>query len=239
MSYPPPAPPYLGPPARYSSGDNKPIRRIVLHGTVSPTVRGGARQIAAYFRGQGAGGSAHYVVDPGEVVQSAYDSVIAWHAPPNPHSLGVEFCDMVGVGGGSTPLPLTRWDSKDHRAMLRLGARLVAELCLAYDVPVRMVGPAGLKAGKAGITEHSDVSAAFKQSSHWDLGNFPRRRFIRMVRREVAAIKAPEPTPAEPLDLPDNRVTRARDLLEQALRKARHKARRTKLASGLHELPER
>lgn len=185
--FPAPSPVYLGPPAKYSAGNNKPIRRIVLHGTVSPTERGGARNIARYFQSPTAGGSAHYVVDPGEVVQAAWDSVVCWHAPPNAHSLGVEFCDWVGRDGKA--LPMSRWDDEPHRLMLARGARLVAQLCLAYDVPARMRGPIGLRLGRRGITEHSDVSKAWGQSSHWDLGNFPRRHFARMVRAEVRRIK--------------------------------------------------
>jgi hypothetical protein len=234
VTYPPPAPPYLGPPFRKSSGSNKPIRRIVLHGTVSPTERGRARKIAAYFRSPSAGGSAHYVVDPGEVVQSAYDSVTCWHAPPNSNSLGIELCDWVG-GKDGKPLPLTRWDQRDHRAMLKLAARLTAELCLAYNVPVRMLGPRGLKAGKQGICEHSDVSAAFKQSSHWDLGSFPRHRFIRMVRAEVESIKTGTTARAER----PTRVTKARDLIGAALRRAKNPGRKHKLRGALDTLPRR
>jgi hypothetical protein len=234
VNYPPPAPPYVGPPSKSSAGSNKPIRRIVLHGTVSPTERGGARKIAAYFRSDSAAGSAHYVVDPGEVVQSAHDSVICWHAPPNANSLGIELCDWVG-GKDGKPLPLTRWEQRDHKAMLKLAARLTAELCLAYDVPVRMVGARGLKAGKQGICEHSDVSAAFKQSSHWDLGAFPRRRFIHLVRAEVESIETGTPAPAER----PNRVTKARDLIGAALRRAKHPSRKRKLRGALDTLPRR
>src|SRR5690349_19229744 len=94
-----PEPVYLGPPAHFTAGDNKPVSRIVIHSTVSECKAGGAREIAAYFRTKAAGGSAHYVVDPSEVVQAAYDSVVCWHAPPNEHSLGIEMCDTPG------PLP--------------------------------------------------------------------------------------------------------------------------------------
>src|SRR5690348_5937428 len=76
-----PNPVYLGPAAHTSPGNNKPINRIVIHSTVSPCVEGQARNSALYFRSPSAGGSAHYVVDPGEVVQVVYDGVIAWHAP--------------------------------------------------------------------------------------------------------------------------------------------------------------
>jgi hypothetical protein len=174
-----PAPPYLGPAAHVSSGENKPIDRIVLHSTVSPCKAGGARQIAAYFRSQSAGGSAHYVVDPSEAVQVVYDGVIAWHAPPNAHSLGIEMCDMPH------PTDASRWNDKSHQAMLKHVVRLVAALCLAYDVPPRFRGPIGLKLGRRGITTHANVSAAFKQSTHWDPGAWPRRKFMRALRAEV------------------------------------------------------
>lgn len=183
--YPAPAPAYLGPPRHFTFGDNKPINRIVIHSTVSPCKVGGARAIAAYFRGVTAGGSAHYVVDPGEVVQVGYDSVICWHAPPNRNSLGVELCDM--------PFPApeghARWLDAAHLQMLDRAARLTAELCLAYDVPLRRVTWAGLKLGRRGITSHAAVSKAFSQSSHWDPGAFPWRRFIKKVRHEAALIQ--------------------------------------------------
>lgn len=238
--FPAPAPAYLGPPHRFSAGDNKPIVRIVLHGTVSAPVRGGARQTAAYFRGSSAAGSAHYVVDPGEVVQSAYDSVIAWHAPPNSHSLGIEFCDWVGQGG--TALPLARWEEEDHAAMLARGARLVAQLCLAYDIPPVMLGPGAVRAGKRGICEHSDVSEAFHQSSHWDLGNFPRLHFQALVRHEIEQIKAAKDKGAAPVKAPPvvTNISRARELLALALRNARKKGskrRIDKIVAGLDNLP--
>lgn len=235
--YPAPTPPYLGPPARYSAGNNKPIARIVLHGTVSPTEVGGARKIAAYFRSTAAGGSAHYVVDPGEVVQVAYDSVVCWHAPPNANSLGVEMCDWVADGGRGAALPLSRWNHGDHAAMLARTARLVAQLCLAYDVPPRMVGPVGLRAGRRGICEHSDVAEAFKQSSHWDCGNFPRRRFVRMVRQYVAAAKAQQDT--APIATAPTLVTKARDLLEQAYRNTRKPIRKARIERALAAAPRR
>jgi hypothetical protein len=194
----PPSPVYLGPPARSSAGSNKPIRRVVIHSTVSPCEPGGARNIAAYFRSQSAGGSAHYVVDPEETVQSAYDSVIAWHAPPNSGSLGIEMCDIPGPVPNEKPGSARwkalkrswRWARPEQRAMLKRTARLTARLCLAYDVPVQFVGPRELKAGKRGITTHANVSAAFKQSSHWDPGFWPRAWFMRMVRAEAKRLRA-------------------------------------------------
>jgi hypothetical protein len=192
MTIAPPAPPYLGPAKFQGTKSNKPIKRIVLHGTVGPCRRGAARATAKYFRELVTRpSSAHYVVDPGEVVQVVYDSWVAFHAPPNPGSLGVELCDWVAANNGKGPgaAPMTRWNDAEHSDMLQLAAELVAQLCLAYGVPIRFVGPIGLRLGRKGICEHSDVTAAWHQTSHWDLGEFPRGRFLRMVKAEAAKLR--------------------------------------------------
>lgn len=236
----PPAPAYLGP-GKHSGAGNKPIKRIVMHGTVSPCVPGGARNIARYFRSEGAGGSAHYVVDPVETVQVVYDSYVAWHAPPNGNSLGVEICDPVA--GPKGPLPLNRWNSGGHAKALQNAAELVAHLCLAYDVPMRMVGAWGLKRGRQGICEHDDVSKAFGQSSHWDLGLFPRRKFARMVRAAAQELQQEASKTVARNDRRKprrpSRVDKARDLLNAALRKPRiQRIRKKRLKAGLAALPK-
>lgn len=188
----PPSPPYLGPAKFQGDNHNKPIKRIVLHGTVSPCVRGGARAIARYFRELVVRpSSAHYVADPGESVQVVWDSVVAFHAPPNDGSIGYELCDWVAANNGKGPgaAPMERWNDKPHRDMLQIAAEDIARLCLHYDVPIRFIGPVGLRLGRKGICEHSDVSAAWHQTSHWDLGNFPRRRFLEMVKAEARKLK--------------------------------------------------
>lgn len=177
----PPAPPYVGPAARDGGAGNKPINRIVMHATTGDNAcrPGYARLIARYFRTTDRPASAHYVVDPRETVQVVYDSTIAYHAPPNQHSIGVELCDRV-VG------PLERWDDTNHLLMLERAAQLVAGLCLAYDVPARFVGPQGLRDGRRGITTHAAVSDAFGESSHWDPGLWPRAEFLHRVRAIMA-----------------------------------------------------
>lgn len=185
-TYPAPSPPYLGPAAHHGDDNNKPIRRIVLHSTVSACVPGGARAIARYFRSPSAGGSAHYVADPGEVVQVVYDGTVAYHAPPNEHSIGIEMCDMPSAATAA------RWADQPHRLMLDRVARLVAQLALAYGVPVTYRSARQLRAGRHGITTHSEVSHAFGQSTHWDPGKWPRRRFMRKVRRYYRELRSNE-----------------------------------------------
>jgi N-acetyl-anhydromuramyl-L-alanine amidase AmpD len=187
----PPAPPYVGPAHFMGGTGNKPINRVVVHCTVSPCQPGGARNIAAYFRGTTAGGSAHYVVDPTESVQCVFDSYIAYHAPPNSHSLGVELCDpMTG--------PDTRWADANHQSMLKRTAVLVAQLCLAYGVPITRLSVSELQAGKRGICGHVDVSQAWKQSTHWDPGpGFPWDQFMTYVRAAAADLQNTTPAPAK------------------------------------------
>lgn len=200
--FPAPDPPYEGPAAHTSAGHNKPILRIVVHSTVSPCEPGGRHDIARYFRSEASGGSAQYVTDPVGVVQVVYDDQVAWGAPgaawsrtshPQPasvHSLHVEMCDIPGpVPGdrrGSAAFKAARrvwrWRRPNQQAMLHVTAQLVAQLCLAYDVPAAWLGPAQLLNGRPGVTSHANVSRTFHQSTHWDPGFWPRRRFMRLVR---------------------------------------------------------
>lgn len=188
---PPPNPPYEGPAAHTSDGPNLPATRVVIHSTVSPCVAGGRHDIARYFRSPAAGGSAHYVTDPVGAVQVVLDHTIAWHAPPNPHSLGIEMCDMPGPLPGDHFVKAVwqaarrrwRWRRPEQQAMLHVTAQLTAQLCGAYGVPARYVGARALRGGRGhGVTTHADVSRAFGQSTHWDPGFWPRRRFMRLVR---------------------------------------------------------
>lgn len=192
----PPAPPYLGP-AKFHGGPQNlaPLKRIVIHGTVSPCVAGGARATAAYFKNTVTRpSSAHYVVDPAEVVQVVGDHQIAYHAPPNTDTIGVEHCDPVAG-------PATRWQDSDHEAMLDRSAKLVAQLCLAYDVPIRRVGPVGLRLGRRGITGHGAVSLAWRQTTHTDPGkDFPWTAYIARVKAAAAELIAGPPSPpAQPI----------------------------------------
>lgn len=200
-NFPPPSPPYGGPPAHDSGDGNKPILRVVIHSTVSPCEPGGARQIATYFRTPAAGGSAHYVVDPEETIQAAYDSVVCWHAPPNSHTIGIEMCDMPG------PVPdepkgtarwkalkrSWRWAKPNQQKMLARTARLTARLCLAYDIPIEFLGVRDLRhAGSMrarGITTHANTSLAYHQSTHWDPGFWPRQQFMLMVKAHAAKLR--------------------------------------------------
>ncbi|MGH3095111.1 MAG: hypothetical protein ACRDMV_03825, partial [Streptosporangiales bacterium] len=76
----------------------------------------------------------------------------------------------------------SRWLHGDHLKMLHRSAALVARLCDKYDIPVRHIGPAELRAGKRGICGHIDVTRAWHQTTHTDPAGFPWNRFLKMVR---------------------------------------------------------
>lgn len=205
----PPAPIYAGPPYRSTAGSNRPFKRVVIHCTVGSDGKG-AQGTARYFRSKEAKGSAHYVVDSDEVLQTAYDSVICWHAPPNQGSLGIELCcSLAGKGEG-------HWDRPDHQAMLRLSAQLTAQLCLAYEIPIARLSPADLLAGKHGICGHVDVSQAWDQSSHWDPGPyFPWAQFMTLVRDAARALRTTPPPATPEDDVTEQQADRIITLLEE------------------------
>lgn len=184
----PPEPPYI--PARWQGGKQHVLVRIVLHGTVSPTEEGGARNVAEYFQHTDRQSSAHYVRDPYETIQCVYDHTVAWHDGTNVTyrngigygSIGYELCDWVADKDGN-PLPLSRWDKPLHQSMLEGAAQDVRQLCLAYDIPMRWLTPKQIRMGWKGICTHRDMRDAFPGStSHWDPGAFPKERFIKMIQ---------------------------------------------------------
>lgn len=180
----PPSPPVVGGhPANHSGRGNHPVTRVVIHSAVMPCEPGRARQLGAMNKAGSTGGSWHYATDPDETIQCSYDSYVCWHAPPNSHSIGIEMADWPSKVPG-------RWLRSNQRKMLRRTARLTAHLCLAYDLPLVWRSASDLKMGRKGITSHVEVSKAFGQSTHWDPGSWPRRRFMRLVRRYAKELRA-------------------------------------------------
>lgn len=156
---------------------NYPIKRVVIHGTVSPCVQGGALAVATMFSKSNRDASTQYVVDPFEVIQCVPDNTVAYGAPPNTGSIHVELCDMQG---GSP----SRWLDDLHQSMLARAAGLVASLCLKFKVPIEHIGPAELRAGQEGICGHVDISNAWHQTDHVDPGpDFPWTQFLALVNQ--------------------------------------------------------
>lgn len=199
------------PAANTSAGSNLPIDRIVVHGTVSRTFVGGALSVARYFADPNAGGSAHVIVDPATAVRSVPDRVVAWHAPPNPRSLGLEFCDLVlwNQDKGRTAayydprlatpqLFAARWQRPEWQSMLRLGAQVVRDWADTYKVPLtRIQAPL---TGNRGVCGHIDVSLTWRQTNHSDPGpDFPWGQFMQLLQSPDVPAPAPAPPVEEPM----------------------------------------
>jgi hypothetical protein len=76
--------------------------------------------------------------------------------------------------------------------MLKKGAIIVARWALEDSIPlVYLTDPTQLQHMQKGITFHYVVSYAFHESTHTDPGqNFPKRTFMRMVKKQVKRIRA-------------------------------------------------
>lgn len=211
MTTKPPAPPMIA--ARWKGGAQTP-HAIVMHGTVSPCVNGGARATAQFFATETGKTSAHYVVDPGETVQCVGDHTIAYHCGYNTGSIGIELCDPE-TG------PASRWADTNHKAMLARAATLVAQLCLAYDINVSRPTVAALKAkGPHGIYGHNDSRLAFGSTTHSDPIGFPWPTFLAQVKAEVASLSdAPKQTPVAAAQAAA--IDAAKDLRQTALERGR------------------
>jgi hypothetical protein len=212
-TYPAPSPEFIPSP---NCGGTQTPTLVVMHATVGPTKAGAARAVARMFQSTARQASAHYEVDEAEVIQSVGDHTVAWHCGYNQDSIGVEMCfypladslqnwllpkgqrtgERLEVGHHSI-VPM-RWLQPTVRAMFRRSARLVAQLCLAYGIRRRYLGvravrawdAAGRPAELGGITTHAVMSRAFKKSTHWDPGAWPRSLFVRQVRKHVQKIKS-------------------------------------------------
>ena len=83
------------------------------------------------------------------------------------------------------------WADAYSSAVLARAATLIADVCRRRRIPVRWLVAGDLVAGRRGITGHSEVSAAYGKSDHWDPGpGFPVERFLDRVRRAQQAARA-------------------------------------------------
>jgi hypothetical protein len=177
----------------YRTGGNLPINRVVIHDMEHPEVPGTAKNVAAWFAGPTAPqASAHYNLDSLEIWGSVHEEDTAWHAPPNQHSIGLEHA-------GFAAQTVADWSDPYSEAMLRLSARLTADLCKRHSLPAVFVPAADLLAGHRGITTHAEVSKAWHQTDHTDPGpNFPMAHYLNLVIEAMAPV--PPATPSKEIE---------------------------------------
>lgn len=149
-------------------GDHKP-RRIVLHSTESDGegVRYG-RDIVAFWRRQGLGYGAHFVVArDGCVVNCAPPTKITWHVENrNTGSVGIE-------QAGYARYTLAEWYKRERE--LDSTARIIAALAHAWNIPLELDDDHG-------IATHAMESRHYG-GSHSDPGkDYPLSHVLGMAR---------------------------------------------------------
>jgi len=179
-----------GPRAANDSGPRKAsqIKWCVIHSAEASDDSGAdttAEGVANFFANPATQASTQLAVDRDSCVRMLPDLIIPWGASgANTGGLHVEICGRAGW-------TRAQWMQKSRLPMLDRAAYKVAMWCYHYSIPVRWVGPTGLKLGRKGLTTHKDVNDAFKNGSHWDPGpNFPKTFFLQLVQKHLAAIKA-------------------------------------------------
>jgi N-acetyl-anhydromuramyl-L-alanine amidase AmpD len=170
----------------FSEGGNLSVRRIVLHTTEG----GNALTVAKMFAAGVRLASAHYVLDATNVIQCVHERDVAYHAPPNARTIGVEICGWASW----TP---TEW--AEHEQEVSLAARLTEDIAYRCAVPLTWLEAGDLKANRLdGVSTHAATSEAFGLSSHWDPGpNFPVEHFMDLVRSYRAEREGLDMTPEE------------------------------------------
>jgi hypothetical protein len=160
--------------AVHTSGPRKAsdIRNIVMHSTEGPTAAGAA----GWFANPKSSGSANLVVDGKECYRTVDDLVVPWAAPPlNTKGFHIE-------QAGYTHWTRAEWLA--HTPTLDRAAYKAALRAVEYKIPIRFVGPLGLRLGRRGFTSHAAVSKAFRQSDHTDPGTgYPWDVFLALVKR--------------------------------------------------------
>ena len=186
----------------YTKGRNMPITLVVLHSMECPDKPKMAIAVANWFAGPTSPvASAHYCVDDVDIIQCVKDTDTAWHAPgANSDGIGIE---MSGYAAQTQP----QWEDAYSLAVIKNAAKLTAELCTTYGLPVQFVDQDGLKVNNSGITTHWEVTKAFKKCDHTDPGpNFPMNDFIGFVNEAVTAAAnantLPSPAPDFVIPMP-------------------------------------
>jgi N-acetyl-anhydromuramyl-L-alanine amidase AmpD len=174
--------------SHYKRVGGRTVDLVVIHTMEAPEKGTTAESVARYFQTTDRDVSSHYCIDNDTIVQCVREEDVAWCAPGANHN-GIHL-EHAGYAKQSA----SDWEDEYSQAMLDRSARLTADVCKRYRIPVTWLHPTDLLAGKRGITSHNNVSKAFKRSTHWDPGKgFPIEPYLSLVRKYMAG-GAPEET---------------------------------------------
>lgn len=178
-------------PAAYGSGRPAGMPRIVVqHYTAGAEGRTSAEDGAAYDARRTDGTSCHYFHDQDSTIQCVRTEDRANSAFYHGNRLGIQH-ELCG-----TLQTRAQWLDMASYATLVRAARQTARDCMKWDIPVRKIGPAEVRAAyyegaPGGICGHVDVTYAFPEDDgdHTDPGpDFPWDVFIALVREATIAL---------------------------------------------------
>ena len=171
---------------------------IVIHATQGAERNGAAVATAERFAGIGQEApqaSAHYAIDPIQVIQCVRETDVAWHCPgANRRGIGIEHCGL----SEQTP---AQWADEGSEAELQQSAVLAAAMCARWGIPAVRLSPDDILHGQRGIAGHMDFTAAFQTpNGHHDPGpDFPWQHYLDLVHAAIdAAAGTPTPEQAGP-----------------------------------------
>lgn len=159
------------------------IKWIVLHSTEGDTAAGAAQ----WFANQASEGSAHLCVDDNECFRTLANTQIPWAAPQaNTDGFHIE---QAGFAAWTRSMWLA------HDPTIRRAAYKAALHANLFKVPLRWVGPVGLRLGRAGLTTHRSISYAWPIQAraagfHIDPGtSYPKDKFLAYAKQYLTQIE--------------------------------------------------
>lgn len=163
-----------------SSRGGAKIRLVALHAAEGSRT---AASLGAYFYDPDVMASSHVGIDAGHTLRYVADSRAAWTLRSgNPISLNAEMCAF-------TRWTRAQWLSTaavdgclNPRAIVRRAAAWAKQACRDHGIPIRMLTPAQVAAGQAGIIDHYDWTVGMHDGTHSDVGKgFPWDVFIQDI----------------------------------------------------------
>ena len=153
------------------------VRLIVMHTMEAPEKEQTAENVANYFKNGSVKASAHLCIDSNSIVQCVLDNNIAF-AAPGVNKDGIHL-EMTGYAKQTAD----EWRDAFSLAMLEHAANATSQYCLKYDIPVKHLTNAELKAGEKGIIGHYQASEVYPPNAgHNDPGKaFPWDYFLGRV----------------------------------------------------------
>jgi N-acetyl-anhydromuramyl-L-alanine amidase AmpD len=138
------------------------VALLVLHSAECAATDAAARAVAAYLAGY-RGGSAHYVVGPGVVIQQVPERYPAWTCGARGNPLAIQI-EMAGRAMS------TDWTSGDGLRVLRRCAGLGRDICQRWHIPLMALGPDDVRAGMHGVCSHDSITRGLGGTTHVDPG---------------------------------------------------------------------